>query len=942
MSGRPVEPRRERVESGRDLICLPVFPAFCFPALALVLAALALAPACSRRQPAPPPAPTAVAAPASAPAATRSDAIVYRFQDHLAEAAISGPDPARALLGVGPRTRALVNPHGRAPGRRAYYLAELGFDRGRVADLLPEEKWPGDGPDHRGAPGGGGPMGGSAGVVDLRGGLLAPAGTTFEWPVAVPAGGYLAFDLGVTPTRRGRPLVARVDVDGAAVWTRALRDEEAGRWHPVAIDLGAFAGRTVRLRMSVAAGDVAAPATQVAVRRPAPRPAPRGVAAPGRRPPAAGAAPALPPPAPRPPVAAAPIGVALFGDPLLLQRGAFDRPNIVVLALDAVRADVVGAYGSDLGLTPNLDALAAEGTSFTQAIIPVTWTRPSVIGMLGGCYPQQMGTGTEWAIEQSRREQFYRGRPPLATLALRRAGYQTFTMGNAVLFVGYSPLGLDLGWDGATDIRDIGEETAATSRAVLSFLKQHRTKPFFLYVHLDTAHLPYNPPQRLLQKVLAGPGAKRYPHPNARGYLGEVAFADEQVGRIRAALERLGLAERTIFVVTADHGETIEREKYIVYPATNRNTIWGHGSTPFDNVLRVPLVMWKPGLIPAGKRIDAQVRTLDLAPSLLEAAGAPPDPRQCGRSLGPLLRGEPDPPRVAVSYSFYSTIVRADGWKLIVWHGEAAQTRLLQGETPTTKMQELYHVAVDPEERNELSAKQPAELRRMRALYAEATRAAARPVPREGGVAPVAAPGPAVAPAAAPGAAVAAAAPAVAAPAPAAGGPALVHLRVSPDGLPHRFEARIRSARPVAVRRLAGPARLRGEPGVVALEAEGTRPVEVTLEIDLEAGAEIEARVDGAEVPAERFFVGAFALALLDGPRLQLGRATWDAVRARGAPPREEPGLYVWGEGGGAGPAAVAAAPADDQGPVVTPVHDRDVTRILKGWGYIQGKEQAQ
>ncbi|HEY3357425.1 MAG TPA: sulfatase [Polyangia bacterium] len=865
------------------------------------MAAAAASPAPARAEAAAAP---AAAAPAGGP---RSDAIVFRFQDHLAEAEISGPDPARALAGLGARTRALVNPHGRAPARRAFYLAELAFDRGRVADLLPEEKWPGDGPDHRGAPGGGGPMGGPAGVVDLRGGLLAPAGTTFTWKLSVPQGAYLSFDLGVAKARPGLPVRARVDVDGTTVWSRTVGFAEGGQWHPVEVDLAAYAGRTVTLTLATTAERPAA---------------------------AAGAAPR--------PGAPTAIGPALFGDPLLLQRGGFDRPNIVVIALDAVRADMVGAYGSDLGLTPNIDALAAEGTAFTQAIIPVTWTRPSVIGMLGGCYPHQMGTGTEWTISQPRREQFYRGRPPLATLGLRRAGYQTFTMGNAILFVGYSPLGLDLGWDGATDIRDIGEETAATTRSVLHFLKGHRQKPFFLYVHLDTAHLPYNPPKRLLDKVMAGPGAKRYTHPNARGYLGEVAFADEQVGRIKQALVQLGLAERTVFIITADHGETIEREKYVVYPKTGRNTIWGHGSTPFDNVLRVPLVLWKPGLIPAGKKIEEQVRTLDVAPSLLELAGAPPDPRHCGRSVGNLVRGEPDPgPRVALSYSFYSTMVRAAGWKLLVWHGEAAATRLLQGTTRTGKMLELYHVAVDPQERDELSLKQPGELRRMRALYAEAVREAARLVPRETAAAatPTAvaavAPGPASGPAAA--------APAPAPEGTAAAGPALVHLRLTPDGMPHRFEARVRSAQPVAVRGLTGQVRVRGAAGGVTLEADGVRgPVEIALEIDLAAGAQIEATVDGQPLPAERILVGRFALALLAGPRLQLDRTTWDAIRARSAPPRDDPGVYVWGEGGaGAAPTVAAGAAVEDSGPVVTPVGG-DVTKILKGWGYIQGNEKAK
>ena len=113
----------------------------------------ALAGGCRRDRAPQPAAPGAAARPSGAAAVPdRADAIVYRFQDHLAEAEVSGPDPGRALAALGPRVRALVNPHGRAPRRLAPYLCELAFDRGRVAAYAREEEWPGDGPDHRGTP----------------------------------------------------------------------------------------------------------------------------------------------------------------------------------------------------------------------------------------------------------------------------------------------------------------------------------------------------------------------------------------------------------------------------------------------------------------------------------------------------------------------------------------------------------------------------------------------------------------------------------------------------------------------------------------------------------------------------------------------------------------------------------------------------------------------
>ncbi|MBI5481032.1 MAG: sulfatase [Deltaproteobacteria bacterium] len=866
--------------------------------------------------------------PAAPAAPARADAVVYRFQDRLAEAEITGPDPARALFTVGVRTRALVNPYGRAPARRAHYLVELAFPGGRVADYAASAKWEGDGPDHRGTKGASGLIGGGSGIMALRAGLFAPPDTTFTWKLQVPEQAYLAFEVGVAPGRPGAPISTAVTVDGHTIWSRVTPFNDAGRWVPAEVDFAAFAGRTVTLTF-----------TARAVRQ-----APGQVA----------------------------IGPALFADPALLTRGTFAGPQIVVLSLDAVRADVVGANGSDFGITPNLDRLAAEGTSFSQAVIAWSWTRPSVIASLAGCFPGQLNASFGWEVEQAHREAFYRGRPPLVTRDLYRAGYHIATIGTAVLFVGYHPLGLDLGWDRADDVRDLEEETAGTTRGIIEFLRAHRTRPFFLYAHLDTAHLPYNPPPRLAEKIAQLPGARRYRDQNARNYLAEVAFADEQVGRLRAELERLGMAGRTLLVVTADHGENIDHDKYIEYPETDRNTLWGHGSTPYDNVLRVPLVFWQPGRIPAGRRIDTQVRSIDLAPTLDELAGLPPNPRHCSRSLGNLIRGETEAKgRVSVSYSFYSTIVRDGAWKLIQWHGDAAATRLVKGTTPAGTMQELYHVAVDPAEMHELSARKPAELRRMRGLFAAATREARRPVPKETSipltppsppapsplVAAVALPGGGSAPGppapAAAGSPPAAAPGSVAAPAPAAAAtPAVLHLRLGTDDKRHKLEAKLRSSKPLAVRATRGLVKVRGANGTLVVEAEAAANAgapEVAVEVDLDAAVEIEASLYGQEVPAGRLWAGPFSLALLEGKKARIDRAVWGALRARTAPRPAGSGIYLWGEGGaggarGSGPAAPAGAPAAtgaDTGPVVTPVHGGDVSKILKGWGYIQGNEKS-
>jgi hypothetical protein len=154
---------------------------------------------------------------------------------------------------------------------------------------------------------------------------------------------------------------------------------------------------------------------------------------------------------------------------------------------------------------------------------------------------------------------------------------------------------------------------------------------------------------------------------------------------------------------------------------------------------------------------------------------------------------------------------------------------------------------------------------------------------------------------------------------------------------------RLRSPAPMTVRDASGQIRIRGEAaGTLVVDATAARSgarAAVVLEIDLAAGAQLEARLDDRTLTAERMFVGPFALALLEGPRVNVDATTWDALQASGAPPRDAPGFYVWGEGTPRG--TLPPTPAVDSGPIVTPVHDRDVTKILKGWGYIQGSEKT-
>jgi arylsulfatase A-like enzyme len=318
---------------------------------------------------------------------------------------------------------------------------------------------------------------------------------------------------------------------------------------------------------------------------------------------------------------------------ILEPRAADARPNVVLVSIDTLRADFVRAYGYEHEVTPNIDRLASEGALFERAFTTYPSTTAAHVSMLTGFFPAVHGVYAPGS-------RLARAFPTLAeTLAAH--GYQTAAITeNAMLS---SSTGVTRGFAYYRELKGVGLETDGRVKEVvdgaLDWLGRHRGERFFLFLHTYQVHGPYTPPAgydvfrtwlrdgREVEVDAATPEAVK-----ARlGYAGDLLYTDAQLGRLLAGLEALGEAERTIVVVTADHGE-----------ALGEHGVIGHGWYLIEPVLHVPLVIRAPGRVPDGVRIPAPASLADVTPTILDLAGVPIPPVLQGRSLVPLLDAPDD------------------------------------------------------------------------------------------------------------------------------------------------------------------------------------------------------------------------------------------------------------------------------------------------------------
>lgn len=299
-------------------------------------------------------------------------------------------------------------------------------------------------------------------------------------------------------------------------------------------------------------------------------------------------------------------------------------PDVLLVTLDTVRADRLGSYGWPHARTPNLDALARRGVRFERCDTAVPVTLPSHATLLTGLLPPRHGVRDNGTFALG---------PEWTTLAerFRSAGYDTGAVISAVVLArrhgldqGFRIYDDDLGagYTAATQVSERSAE-AATDAALALLAKLER--PFFLWVHYFDPHEEYRPPTRFAD--LGGP---------SRLYDGEIAFVDEQLGRLLAALP-----PETLVAAVGDHGEMLGEH--------GERT---HGLLPFAGARRVPLIVAGAG-VPRGVVDRCLARTVDLPPTLLALAGLATPPDLDGEPLLPLPAAhEPRCARTSYSESF--------------------------------------------------------------------------------------------------------------------------------------------------------------------------------------------------------------------------------------------------------------------------------------------------
>lgn len=312
------------------------------------------------------------------------------------------------------------------------------------------------------------------------------------------------------------------------------------------------------------------------------------------------------------------IVAILAGLPVMAQIRSKPALNVVLITIDTLRADHVGCYGYKRIKTPNIDGLSANGTRFERAFSVVPVTLPSHSSILTGTYPMLSGmhdfSGNKLSPLQ----------PTLASV-LQQSGYETgAVVASAVLD---SRFGLNHGFDFYYDHFDFNRLDEANldqmerpgnavADVALDWLAKHSQKKFFFWMHLYDPHFPYNPPEPYRQEYASQP------------YDGEIAFADEQVGRILRFLNDKGIYQNTIIVLCGDHGESLGEH--------GEKT---HGFFIYNATMHVPLLIRLPGNL-ASRTVDSPVSLVDVMPTILEAVGIEIPSQVQGRSLLSELRGD--------------------------------------------------------------------------------------------------------------------------------------------------------------------------------------------------------------------------------------------------------------------------------------------------------------
>jgi arylsulfatase A-like enzyme len=530
---------------------------------------------------------------------------------------------------------------------------------------------------------------------ESRRAITAPLPARLSFPLELPRNAELVFSAALLTERR----IPRARVDfrvelaveerAIEVYRREVRAGEENAWHEARIDLGAWSGKPVKLTLSTEPSSGSSPVPWASRVRPA------------------------------------------WGDPRIRSRrtaplGANERPSFIVLLVDTLRADYLGAYGFEGAISPNLDRLAAESLLFENCFANAPWTKPSIATLFTSLPPSVHGvTGmgkARWSGEGGLTQVLPEEAETIAE-RFQGAGYRT------AAFVANPFISPRYGYSQGFEVFERKEKTEALLASATEWLAAHanrRETPFFLYLHVMDVHGPYNAPRRDFEAVLQmNQGVSRTlteeEYARIPEYLRETEWASEEeryrlnswrakygagvhafdlaIGPFLDELRASSVLDRAYFVLTSDHGEELMEHGG-----------WNHGGNLYDHQLHVPLLIRKPLAEDASRRIDTLVSLVDLMPTLSAAGGVEPPPGILGRDFSTLLRGGGDASTSAIFASAVNENPRIQGVRTLshklIWDED-------RGEL------ELYDVAADPKECRDLSEEDRPSVARMKTYLRE-------------------------------------------------------------------------------------------------------------------------------------------------------------------------------------------------------------------------------
>ncbi|PKA11566.1 sulfatase [Leptospira meyeri] len=309
------------------------------------------------------------------------------------------------------------------------------------------------------------------------------------------------------------------------------------------------------------------------------------------------------------------------------------RPNVLWIVIDSLRGDIIGRYG----VTPNLDLFKENAITFQYHLVNAAWTRPSTLVFFTGKYASANPVNFwDYPTTRSEVEAFYRTEKyPLPKL-LKENTFGTYMVGNNPFLTDKFGLGVDVGFDLLYDFSNYNEDTKKITKKTFEVLKEISSdkKPFFLFLNYNDPHKPYTPPPGFTARIQT----KEVLDEKKTNYLGEVAFVDEELGKVFDELKDKNLWDNTMILITADHGEVMH-SAHAISPFTGTNTYYGHGQDLFLENIHVPLLVKLPNETKK-QSIGAMTRSIDLYPTILDYVGLTVPKSVHGKSLRSLIENK--------------------------------------------------------------------------------------------------------------------------------------------------------------------------------------------------------------------------------------------------------------------------------------------------------------